>query len=253
MSKHFPTLFGPSIPLPDFEDTIEIRPKPKKNCLLRTKSCNFADKAPLILPIIDKTDAVPRITKETMNDLLHGKYHEYFEKLFIIDCRFPYEFNGGHIKGAMNCNSPTTLFDNFFNQITKGAIIVFHCEFSQSRGPTMAGLFREHDRSINWSHYPYLHYPDVYILDDGYKGFYEKYLDNCDGGYIRMHTQEYVDNGDLQHYHTVFQDEIEKINEKKREALLPPSKSSCPFSPLSNQRKKSCLLDSPVATKKRCQ
>lgn len=254
MVNHFGNLFASSIPLPDLDmETPEPRLRKRTNGLLRTKSCNFTDKKPLILPVIDKTDAVPRITCDTMNDILRGVYNDYFKSLFIIDCRFPYEYQGGHIKGATNWNSPTDLFELYFNQISKGAIIIFHCEFSQSRGPTMAGLFREHDRSVNWSHYPYLHYPDVYILDDGYKGFYEKYPEHCEGGYVRMHTQEHVENGNLQHYHTLFQAEIEKINEKKREVLLPPAKNSCPFSPLSSQKKKSCLLDSPVVSKKRVQ
>ncbi|EAX99219.1 Rhodanese-like domain containing protein [Trichomonas vaginalis G3] len=245
-------MLSSSIPLPDFDNTIvEPRMKKPKRALFRTQSCNFSDKQNRVLPVISQTDAVPRITCDTMNDVLNGVYNSEFKQLFIIDCRFPYEYEGGHIKNAKNSNSPTDLFQQFFEETIRSSIIIFHCEFSQSRGPTMAGLFRDHDRNVNWNLYPFLYYPDVYILDGGYKEFYEKYPNHCDGGYMRMHTQEHVDNGNLQHYNTIFRNEIEKINEKKREVLLPPSKNTCPISPLANSRKRSSLIDSPIATKKR--
>jgi predicted sulfurtransferase len=48
--------------------------------------------------------------------------HETMEKLltenslshFIIDCRFEYEYEGGHIKGALNLNSPLKVEEYFF-------------------------------------------------------------------------------------------------------------------------------------------
>lgn len=38
-------------------------------------------------------------------DLLNGKYSHRFTEIVIIDCRYDYEFEGGHIIGIY----PTTL------------------------------------------------------------------------------------------------------------------------------------------------
>jgi rhodanese-related sulfurtransferase len=73
--------------------------------------------------------------------------------VIVIDCRYEYEYLGGHIKGAMNINSEDDLERFFFsNQETieslmqSQAIIVFHCEYSQKRGPLMYSIMRNLDR-----------------------------------------------------------------------------------------------------------
>jgi rhodanese-related sulfurtransferase len=60
-------------------------------------------------------------------------------ELFIVDCRFSYEYEGGHIKGAINVKTPEEL-EKFFleSPITdRKVIIIFHCEFSSHRGPLL--------------------------------------------------------------------------------------------------------------------
>jgi rhodanese-related sulfurtransferase len=66
-------------------------------------------------------------------------------RLIIYDCRYPYEFDGGHIDGAQHldvaaCSQVFT--DRFFSpdvctvgQCRRDVVIVFHCEFSRHRGP----------------------------------------------------------------------------------------------------------------------
>jgi len=44
--------------------------------------------------------------------VLDGEYDDRIEKFVIMDCRFDYEFEGGHIQGAINM-SPQKLFDYF--------------------------------------------------------------------------------------------------------------------------------------------
>ena len=53
--------------------------------------------------------------------------------------------------------------------------IVFHCEFSQCRGPKMYNLLRSLDREINYKNYPHLTYPEIYLLEGGYSAFSESY------------------------------------------------------------------------------
>ena len=81
--------------------------------------------------------------------------------MLIIDSRFEYEYEGGHIKGAINLNQPETIEDYFFKDkeeieklMTSKTIIVFHCEFSQQRGPKMYRTLREIDRRLHIDFYP---------------------------------------------------------------------------------------------------
>ncbi|KAJ3427884.1 cdc25-like protein phosphatase twine-related [Anaeramoeba flamelloides] len=126
-------------------------------------------------PILPTTHGKPfdlnTISSETMCDLLEGKYNNFFDHVIVIDCRFNFEFEGGHIDGAYNWNVPKVIFPKLFCEgIKKNACLVFHCEFSQNRGPAMCRLIRKTDRQIN--QYPNLHYPQCYVLEGGYREFF---------------------------------------------------------------------------------
>lgn len=71
--------------------------------------------------------------------MLEGKYKDKYDELFIIDCRFPYEFEGGHIKSAVNINTTDKLEELLFKPVIteKKVLLIFHCEFSSERGPRM--------------------------------------------------------------------------------------------------------------------
>ena len=120
-----------------------------------------------------------------MSDLLCGKYENEIEKYIIIDARYPYEFEGGHIKNAQNLYLKDQIFDYLFKEIkkvedsSKRLVVIFHCEFSSERGPRLMRDMREKDRTINKHCYPNLHYPEIYLLEGGYKNFYETYADCC--------------------------------------------------------------------------
>ncbi|KAJ3329485.1 hypothetical protein HDU76_007830, partial [Blyttiomyces sp. JEL0837] len=47
-------------------------------------------------------DALKRISCRTLVDLMMGRYQSTCPEFAIVDCRFPYEFDGGHIQGARN-------------------------------------------------------------------------------------------------------------------------------------------------------
>ncbi|XP_061280668.1 M-phase inducer phosphatase 3 isoform X2 [Bos javanicus] len=128
--------------------------------------------------------------------LLSGEFQGLIEKFYIIDCRYPYEYLGGHIQGALNLHSQEELY-NFFlkkpivpwdNQ--KRIVIVFHCEFSSERGPRMCRSLREEDRTLN--QYPALYYPELYILKGGYRDFFPEYMELCEPqSYCPMHHQDH--------------------------------------------------------------
>lgn len=118
----------------------------------------------------------------------------------LFDCRFPYEYKAGHIKGAENIYLQSDMKDRLFgnkvklqsgptekqpastglgsigpsgNQLSdaKHTILIFHCEFSSERAPRMANIVRDFDRKFN--EYPLLHYPELIILEGGYSTFYK--------------------------------------------------------------------------------
>ena len=71
--------------------------------------------------------------------LLDGEFKEKVDEHYIIDCRFPYEYDGGHVQGAINVSSVDDLAHRFLDSpITdKRVALIFHCEFSCHRAPTM--------------------------------------------------------------------------------------------------------------------
>ncbi|XP_042307382.1 M-phase inducer phosphatase 3 isoform X7 [Sceloporus undulatus] len=139
-------------------------------------------------PIQEETDG--------MAALIYDQFQSLIEKFFIIDCRYPYEYHGGHIKGAFNIHRQDDLFDFFLKKPLlpsvpqKRLILVFHCEYSSERGPKMCRYLREEDRAMN--EYPALHYPELYVLQGGYKDFFLAHKDLCDPqSYCPMHHQDF--------------------------------------------------------------
>ncbi|PSN40210.1 hypothetical protein C0J52_17642 [Blattella germanica] len=108
---------------------------------------------------------------------------------------YPYEFDGGHIKGAKNIYTKEQIFKEFVDikpakttettqnsetNSSKRNILIFHCEFSSERGPNMFRFLRKTDRDQNGDSYPALNYPELYLLHGGYKTFFEKHSDKCE-------------------------------------------------------------------------
>ncbi|OAG44611.1 hypothetical protein AYO21_01101 [Fonsecaea monophora] len=142
----------------------------------------------------DETGCLPRISKETMVSILDGHFDHLYEKRVIIDCRFEYEYDGGHIEGAVNFNDKEKLSAQLFDvEPTPRALLIFHCEYSAHRAPLMAKYIRNKDRAVNADRYPALTYPEAYILDGGYSTFFKDYRSRCyPQNYVEMDAKEYV-------------------------------------------------------------
>ncbi|VEU23223.1 DEKNAAC104362 [Brettanomyces naardenensis] len=178
------------------------------------------------LPHID-TDQFHRLLVEYQQkrdgrDRLCGQ----FDELVVVDCRFEYEYQGGHIEGAINVSSKSELEEAFFPDKVinippldfsnnSHSLLVFHCEFSSHRGPLMATNLRSWDRCLNRENYPNLYYPDIVILEGGYKKYYDRFIaDN--------HIHSYVEMGDPQ-----FKDECERgLDKLRRDNKLSLSRKS---------------------------
>lgn len=151
-----------------------------------------------ILPTCDSKHAdLKGINPDTLVDLLKGRYTDEVVEYHIIDCRYPYEFEGGHIKGGVNIHDKQGIIDYFLKSIReveegKRMVIIFHCEFSSKRGPALSRFLRNKDRDIHQYEYPKLYYPELYLLEGGYKEFYEQKKDYCEPqGYREMIDVDY--------------------------------------------------------------
>ncbi|XP_016145411.1 cell division cycle 25 homolog d [Sinocyclocheilus grahami] len=163
------------------------------------------------------------VSAHTVASLIRGQFGPAVEDFLIVDCRYPYEYQGGHIKGAVNLYTESQI-QQAVHQASAGAqlsprnasswrmrmkgrlsdslpeeegssprkLIIFHCEFSSERGPHLCQYLRRLDRQANV--YPSLHYPELYLLLGGYKHFHASYPDLCDPcGYVPMRHREYRD------------------------------------------------------------
>ncbi|KAJ2722158.1 m-phase inducer phosphatase [Coemansia sp. Benny D115] len=141
------------------------------------------------------TDSIMRIEAQTANDLLEGVYDGLYDEKIVIDCRFPYEFEGGHIAGASNAPTMQDLEKLLLERPTssKRTVVILHCEYSLQRAPSMASQLRRRDREVNAHRYPFLHYPEIYVLKGGYRNFFDQFKTQCEPqGYVEMNDQAHV-------------------------------------------------------------
>lgn len=138
-------------------------------------------------------DSLPRITDSTLIDVLNGDYDKIYEKVLIVDCRFEFEYKGGHIDGALNfCDKEQLGKMLFEDSPSPNTVLVFHCEFSAHRAPLMARAIRQWDRNVNQDRYPLLSYPEIYILDGGYSSFFASHRSRCfPQNYLPMDAKEH--------------------------------------------------------------
>ncbi|XP_065519023.1 M-phase inducer phosphatase 2 isoform X2 [Lathamus discolor] len=136
-------------------------------------------KAYLLQTVEGKHQDLKYISPAMMAAVLTGQFSGLIESCVIVDCRYPYEYEGGHIKGAVNLPLERDA-EQFLlrapivpRDASKRVIVIFHCEFSSERGPRMCRFVREQDRARN--QYPSLHYPELYVLKGGYREFFPQY------------------------------------------------------------------------------
>ena len=71
-----------------------------------------------------------------VQQLLQGDFNA-ISNYKIIDCKYPYEFEGGHIRGAVNIYTEEGIEELVNAEATTSTVLVFHCEFSSERGPKL--------------------------------------------------------------------------------------------------------------------
>ncbi|XP_075915104.1 M-phase inducer phosphatase 2-like [Petromyzon marinus] len=152
---------------------------------------------PHVLPLVSgKDESLKYVSADTLSLLLTGEFSDAVERFLVIDCRYPYEFHGGHIKGAVNVVTEGDALSQLLvsplhpSEPRKRVVLVFHCEFSSERGPRMCRFVRSSDR--NGNPYPRLHYPELYVLHGGYRAFYPTHTALCEPqAYVPMLHEDF--------------------------------------------------------------
>lgn len=145
---------------------------------------------PCILPLAaGHHEDLKSISVDTLAALIRGDFNDKINSFKIVDCRYPYEFDAGHIQNALNLYSKDLIEEILLDPLTstpeiqpdtnKRNILVFHCEFSWERGPNLSRFLRSLDRERNKERYPALYYPEVYLLHGGYEQFYKNQKNLC--------------------------------------------------------------------------
>lgn len=161
---------------------------------------------PSILPTCDdsQTHSFPAISAHTVAGLLTNGVPDGIDRVVFVDCRFPFEYQGGTIPGAYNYWLPELAMPNIIGADdapdngtctslarTHGSrvAIIFFCEFSSQRGPKMFGAVRDRDRRRHLVDYPALDLPHMYVLAGGYKEFvrmFDHLVSPSQGAYTPM-------------------------------------------------------------------
>ncbi|CAI8013985.1 M-phase inducer phosphatase [Geodia barretti] len=170
------------------------------------------------------------ISPKTLAELVRGdgESADLVDEYFILDCRYPYEYEGGHIPGALNIWSRDSLLEQFFSSpkytsSSRRRIIIFPLRVFQPESPQHVCLslslsrsfsclhlspilscfrsrfMRELDRKKNGMAFPKLYYPELYLLDGGYKAFYEQFPEFCEPNcYVKMLDENHKE--ELRHF-----------------------------------------------------
>ena len=118
----------------------------------------------------EKESKIEELSADSLSKIVQNDCTSDSYACHIIDCRYPYEFDGGHIDGAVNLYTPYQMLNYIFlanydmaelrkpvqdpeealkEVITailnidkppstwKQSAFIFHCEFSSIRGPQM--------------------------------------------------------------------------------------------------------------------
>ncbi|KAJ2704367.1 m-phase inducer phosphatase [Coemansia spiralis] len=141
------------------------------------------------------TDSIMRVDAETVSHLLAGAYNRLYDERIVVDCRFPYEYEGGHIAGAVNAPTLEALERLLLERrrADRRVVVVLHCEYSLQRAPSMACHLRRRDRELNMHRYPHLDYPEIYVLKGGYRNFFGAHRAQCEPqSYVEMNDSQFV-------------------------------------------------------------
>lgn len=112
-----------------------------------------------------------------------GLIESIYKNIYVLDARFTYEYENGHILGASNVVDFEAFLKLFGSRVEElsgpKTCFIVHCEFSSKRGPNLITEIRHWDRICNRHFYPRVYFPELYLLEGGYREFYALYPHFC--------------------------------------------------------------------------
>jgi len=152
----------------------------------------------MIPSALDAALGLPMIDGGTLCSLLANRLASGSgaPEVCVIDCRFPYEYAGGHVRGAVNMYLPHSVqtFLTSVAAMSANIVFVFYCEFSSERAPRMWRHVRNLDRRDHVSSYPALAFPHAFVLQHGFSRFIEEHAEWCDGALVKMSDVKFTNS-----------------------------------------------------------
>ncbi|KAF4689337.1 cell division cycle 25 [Perkinsus olseni] len=121
------------------------------------------------------------VSTDTVAELVRSNQVRNEDAIYLIDCRYPYEYNGGHIMSAINFppyeldSLKEFVFNDLASRDRRRAIIILHCEFSQLRAPVATDALKKHSARYGCSR-PL----ELYVMKGGYCDFFRKFKELCE-------------------------------------------------------------------------
>ena len=118
-----------------------------------------------------------RISTEYMYKLLifkeKGQFPHGITDIVLIDARWSYEYESGHIKGSLNINLHYDIGKIFWNddktpRYNRSTAIIMFCQYTHKRSVKLYRRLMKADRNFD--------YPNVYLLEGGYDLFFKHAL-----------------------------------------------------------------------------
>jgi rhodanese-related sulfurtransferase len=129
-----------------------------------------------------KGEDLERISISRVAELLSNQIPEGvpWRSIQVVDARSKLEYDGGHIRGAINCPHHYRTVQRLYSKLYKpDRLFIFHCEFSHARGPSAAKNFIESHDLGRHSNDPLM----VVVMDGGFSSFYPWFTELCQGKY----------------------------------------------------------------------
>ena len=118
------------------------------------------------------------ITSAALSELISDPLKSEYDNIVILDCRYPHEYKGGRILGAVNVRTHDQLCS--LRSRTSNALFVFYSEDSSSRAPAVHAAFRRRAMRRCTQNGTGCH---CAILKDGFKKFYADSPHLCVGSF----------------------------------------------------------------------